>query len=375
MDENIEKVIKSVMEGAQGAPRPTRSLVPYLMTASEIISADIPEKRFLVSSFLPSSSFGMVYAPRGIGKSWFAFGLAKAIATGTDTFLGWKIHEAGDVLFIDGEMSLVDLKERTQAIFGSQGSSMFHLMPSEKLYQNGTPICLDMPQEHEAILQLLGHMEEIDKRPKLIVLDNLSTLRRGVNENDNSETEKLLSFLVKLRHMGYAVLVVHHTNKAGEQRGASIIEVPMDYIIKLAPPDKSDAVFQKGACFNVVFTKVRNRLPQNRDFLCELTEQENGNLDFLINNSLTEVPHEVTLLRVIADGHARPSTRVFSEKLGFSVGKISKLTKKLRSEGALKKGEYVSTNRGYCILHDYFPNNFPRPETDEYEEYQNEIPF
>tara|TARA_B100001093_G_scaffold265013_1_gene253401 strand:+ start:162 stop:1286 length:1125 start_codon:yes stop_codon:yes gene_type:complete len=372
---DIEATINSIMGGARNAPQPPRSLVPYLMTASEIINANIPEKRFLVSSFLPSSSFGMVYAPRGIGKSWFAFGLAKAIATGTDTFLGWKIHEAGDVLFVDGEMSLVDLKERTQAIFGSQGSSMFHLMPSEKLYQNGTPICLDMPQEHEAILQLLGYMEEANKRPKLIVLDNLSTLRRGVNENDNSETEKLLSFLVKLRHMGYAVLVVHHTNKAGEQRGASIIEVPMDYIIKLAPPDKTDAAFQKGACFNVVFTKVRNRLPQNRDFLCELTEQENGNLDFLINNSLTEVPHEVTLLRVIADGHARPSTRVFSEKLGFSVGKISKLTKKLRSEGALKKGEYVSTNRGYCILHDYFPNNFPRPETDEYEEYQNEIPF
>ena len=372
---DIEATINSIMGGARNAPQPPRSLVPYLMTASEIINADIPEKRFLVSSFLPSSSFGMVYAPRGIGKSWFAFGLAKAIATGTDTFLGWKIHEAGDVLFVDGEMSLVDLKERTQAIFGSQGSSMFHLMPSEKLYQNGTPICLDMPQEHEAILQLLGYMEEANKRPKLIVLDNLSTLRRGVNENDNSETEKLLSFLVKLRHMGYAVLVVHHTNKAGEQRGASIIEVPMDYIIKLAPPDKTDAAFQKGACFNVVFTKVRNRLPQNRDFLCELTEQENGNLDFLINNSLTEVPHEVTLLRVIVDGHVRPSTRVFSEKLGFSVGKISKLTKKLRSEGALKKGEYVSTNRGYCILHDYFPNNFPRPETDEYEEYQNEIPF
>ena len=92
MDENIENVIKSVMEGVQGAPRPPHSLVAYLMTAREIIDADIPEKRFLVSSFLQSSSFGMVYAPRGIGKSWFSFGLAKAIATGTDTFLGWKIH-------------------------------------------------------------------------------------------------------------------------------------------------------------------------------------------------------------------------------------------------------------------------------------------
>ena len=238
MANNIEDVIKSAMGGAQNAPQPPRSLVPYLMTASEILRADIPPKRFLLSSFMPTSSFGMVFAPRGLGKSWFAMGLAKAIATKAETFLGWQVHEAGHVLFVDGEMSLVDLKERTQLLFGMQGSNKFHIMPSEQLYQNGYPICLDKPQEHEAILQLLEHMVEVGKRPKLIVLDNLSTLRRGVNENDNSETEHLLSFLIKLRHLGYAVLVVHHTNKAGEQRGASIIEVPMDYIVNTQPPSQ-----------------------------------------------------------------------------------------------------------------------------------------
>ena len=136
-------------------------------------------------------------------------------------------------------MSLVGLKERTQLLFGVHGSEKFHLMPSEQLYQNGCPICLDMPQEHEAILRLLEHMEKVNKKPKLIVLDNLSTLRRGVNENDNSETKHLLIFLIKLRHLGYAVLVVHHTNKASKQRGASIIEVPMDYIMKLSHPAKA----------------------------------------------------------------------------------------------------------------------------------------
>ena len=289
---DIGKTIKDLMGGAQNAPQPPRSLVPYLMTANEILRADIPEKRFLVSSFIPVSSFGMVFAPRGIGKSWFVMGLAKAIANGTDTFLGWQIHEVGDVLFIDGEMSLVDLKERTKLLFGAAGSSNFHLMPSEELYKNGTPICLDMPQEHEAILLLLEHMKRENKRPKLIVLDNLSTLRRGVNENDNSETEKLLSFLVKLRHMGYAVLAVHHTNKAGEQRGASIIEVPMDYILKLSNPDKSDAAFKQGACFNVEFIKVRNRVPKIRDFMCELIELPEGGVEFAINTTMSEVPHD-----------------------------------------------------------------------------------
>jgi len=373
MVEDIEKVIKNVMGGAHSAPLPPRSLVPYLMSANQLLRADIPEKRFLVSSFIPTSSFGMVFAPRGIGKSWFALGLAKAIATGEETFLGWQVHDTGDVLFVDGEMSLVDLKERTQLLFGAQGSNKFHIMPSEQLYQNGCPICLDMPQEHEAILQLLEHMQEVGKRPKLIVLDNLSTLRRGVNENDNSETEQLLSFLIKLRHMGYAVLVIHHTNKAGQQRGASIIEVPMDYIVKLSHPDRGEAVFKTGACFNVQFDKIRNREPKNRDFTCELTEREDGILEFAVNTSLSEIPHEMILLRAIVKCQTKPTVRLFANRIGISNGKVDKLLKKLREEGAIGSNNYVLTERGSCMLHEWFRQNYPEPLS--YKAYQAEIPF
>jgi hypothetical protein len=373
MGEDISKAIQSIMAGAQNAPQPPRDLAPYLMTANELIRANIPPKRFLVSTFLPSSSFGMVFAQRGIGKSWFAMGLAKALATGEDTFLGWKIHEKGHVLFIDGEMSLVDCKLRVTNLFGETGSPNFHLVPSENLYLNGCPICLDMPQEHQAILNLLSSMEASGRKPKLIVLDNLSTLRRGVNENDNSETQSLLDFLVKLRHLGYAVLVVHHTNKAGEQRGASILEVPMDYIIKLSPPDKSDAAFKSGACFNVEFTKVRNRMPSNREFLCELVEMQDGTVEFVVNTNFIEVPKGITLLRAIADGVIKPSVRVFSKRLGWSVGTIDKQLKVLREDRAIEQNSYLLTDKGRCILHEYFPQIFTKPK--DFKDYQSEIPF
>ena len=90
---DIEETIRATMKGAHQAPPPPRDLRPFLISANEILRADIPQKKFLVSTFIPSASFGMVFAPRGIGKSWFAFGLGKAIATGVDTFLGWQIHE------------------------------------------------------------------------------------------------------------------------------------------------------------------------------------------------------------------------------------------------------------------------------------------
>ena len=146
MDEGIESIIKATMAEAQTAPHTIRDLIPYVMTANELLQSDIPEKEYLISTFIPKASFGMVFAQRGIGKSWFALGLAKAIATGADTFLGWQVHEKGDVLFIDGEMSLVDLKERAKLLFGNQEATNFHILPSQKLYRDGKPICLDLPK-------------------------------------------------------------------------------------------------------------------------------------------------------------------------------------------------------------------------------------
>ena len=370
---DIEETIRATMTGAHQAPPPSRDLKPFLMSANEILRADIPQKRFLLSSFIPSASFGMVFAPRGIGKSWFAFGLGKAIATGQNTFLGWQVHEQGDVLFVDGEMSLVDLKERTKLLFGSKGSSRFHILPSEELYKSGSPICLDMPHEHKAILDLLDFMKSKEKNPKLIILDNLSTLRRGVNENDNSETEKLLSFLIKLRHMGYAVLVVHHTNKAGGQRGASIIEVPMDYIIKLSLPERGEAAFKEGACFNVELPKARNRYPKNKNFLCELVQQKDETVEFVVNTHATEVPIEVILLRAIAECEVKPSNRLLANELGISLGRLNKNMQILRKDKALMEKTYVLSDRGSCMLHEYFPQNYPEP--DSYKAYQAEIPF
>ena len=173
--------------------------------------------------------------------------------------------------------------------------------------------------------------------------------------------------------MGYAVLLVHHTNKSGDQRGASIIEVPMDYIIKLSHPPKGDAIFKKGAFFNVEFTKVRNKEPKNSDFQCELLEKEDGRLEFAVNTSMTEVPDDMELLRAIAEGHVRPNVRYFARKLDYSVGKIDKLLKNLRKEEAIEKKRYVTTERGKCMLHEWFSQKYPAPES--YEEYKNEIPF
>ena len=45
MAEDIKKVIKNIMGQAQDEPQKRRSLIPYLMTANEILRSNIPQKK------------------------------------------------------------------------------------------------------------------------------------------------------------------------------------------------------------------------------------------------------------------------------------------------------------------------------------------
>lgn len=345
---------------------PPRDLAPFVLNADELMSKDIPPKEMLISTFMPAASFGMLVAPRGIGKSWFSLGLAVAVSTGQGMFLGWQVHRKTNVLFVDGEMQTVDLRDRLQALANDQKLDHLDILPSEELYQTGQPVCLDDKTEQAQIEAMLDTLAHAGRRPGLIILDNLSTLRRGVDENSNTETQNLVDFLVGLRHRGYAVLVVHHTNKAGKQRGASIIEVPMDYVIELKKPD-TNAGFHKGAYFELSFSKVRGRMPESANFLAVLEEDQNGTLAFSIDQATFEVPDEIMVLRLYAEAPKAVSQRVIAKELGWSVGKTNRVVRQLTEKGGLEKkarGIWL-TDQGQFELHEFFPDRFAPPEKPE----------
>ena len=105
-----------------------RDLYPYIISQSQ-----------LSKEWMPEDSFGMIYANRGVGKSWFCMTLAVAIAKGDPTFLGWEIHNKHSVLYIDGEMAKIELKERFDQLTDDNLNNLF-LLSSETLYRDGKPI-------------------------------------------------------------------------------------------------------------------------------------------------------------------------------------------------------------------------------------------
>ena len=338
-------------------------LRPHILTTNELVKKDIPPRKAIVEPWLLESSLGWIFAKRGIGKTWLVMHLAMTLAKGEATFLVYGVPQRRNVLFVDGEMALADLKERFSGLASSQPNNLF-LLPSESLFQSSMPLAIDDTSDQEAVLEALATLENEGTPIDLIILDNLSSLRRGVDENDNSQLDSLLSWLISLRHSGYSVLLVHHENKSGGFRGASRIEVPFDYAIQLLEPEKEEAGHHLGAQFNMTFTKLRGKPPDIMETNIRLEVGQRGELEFTYRPRINAPPH-IKLLRLLGTRPIR-SQREAAEYLGKSVGATNKWLKQLRREGLIGQKDYTPTNAGGVELHRRYPAEFAKVEPEEF---------
>jgi len=193
----------------------------------------------------------MLYAPRGVGKSWLSLSIGLAVAGGA-SLLRWSAPRQRNVLYIDGEMPLVSLQERLKAIsfgFGGEISNDgFRILAADQI-ESGINLCAEEGQRSlEPLLQDVA----------LLILDNLSTLCTSGSESASDAWVPMQNWLLKLRRQGVAVLLVHHAGTNGRQRGTSRREDALDTVIALRRPE--DYSPEQGARFEVHFEKLRNRV-------------------------------------------------------------------------------------------------------------------
>jgi hypothetical protein len=225
-----------------------------VLGAAAFMDLSLPEREPLIDTLLFKQSIVELYGPRGSMKTWTAMGMAVAITTGTN-FAAWTVPANRSVLYVDGEMSGRDFQERWRAMLRGQRPDGLHIMPSElffKVFNAG--FVINNPEQQ---VRFLATLRTLKPAPDLIIFDNLSSLTLGLDENDNTQQEQVLAFFRALRHMGHAVLFVHHTGKSGDQRGASRREDWLDLVIRLDPPE--------GYCYPpsaaLSFTKIRGKQP------------------------------------------------------------------------------------------------------------------
>jgi hypothetical protein len=221
------------------------------LALTEFLSLAIKPREMLLDPILPEKGLMMLFAPRGIGKTLAALGIALAAASGTK-FLEWPAPKPRRVLLVDGEMPAVALQERLASIIESAPD--IDLDPGNlkilaaDLVDAGGIGNLASPEVQRELDQWLDGVD-------LLILDNLSSLTAVVRDNDAESWGPIQEWLLKLRRRGISVLIVHHAGKGGQQRGTSRREDVLDTIVSLRRP--ADYSPTEGARFEVHFEKHR----------------------------------------------------------------------------------------------------------------------
>ena len=314
------------------APPPPLKLLSQL----DLVNLEIPPRASLLGEWLTERHPCMVYAQTGRGKSLFAMSVAMAVAGGGSVF-GWQTEAASKVLYIDAEMDVADIKDRDMllktAVEGVNEEILGeNLIVLSRHYQSVDAPFPDLADD-DGRRVLMGLVDELT--PKLVILDNLSTLAEIKDENDAASFTPVLRTLWELRQKGCAVLLIHHTGKQeGKYRGSSKLAATFESILQLAPnPD----LVSGETGFTIKVDKFRGcQQPKPLKVKLETNDETGGGWWTIDSLQQREFQELVKLVRSREFCYAKD----ISLTTGVSTGEISKRKRAVISTGLITVEEW-----------------------------------
>ena len=291
---------------------------------------DILKRDLLIGDWCREGDLGFIFAFRGLGKTWFSMEIARGLALG-EKIGDWDTYSQSQVWYLDGEMPAYDLQLRNRqlGIFTKKLEYLNHELLWER---TGLVMNLANSAFQEAILKRCNA-----NSINVLILDNLSCLVSGVDENKAIEWEILTPWLMELRRARVTVIFIHHAGRNRQMRGHSKREDPCAWVIRLDDPPKERA--NAGAHFIARFTKWRNaeRMPRPTEWI--FLHVAEGR----VRPTVYPATNMDLMLDLIANGLDTCSS--LAQELDVSPGMISRLAKEAEADGAIK-----ITNRRYSIL-------------------------
>ncbi|MCF8081808.1 MAG: AAA family ATPase [Deltaproteobacteria bacterium] len=325
----LNELLAQAKEFAHEAGEYRPSLETCVLDLPALQKMEIPERQ-KIFSWLCQGGLVMLYGPRGIGKTFFVLFLAIAAACNRP-FMKWgKPSEPVGVLVIDGEMALADLRERLTSLLPGKPVEPLKILSGEVAFtQFERDLNFVNSDTQEGILKILDN----DKRIRLLIIDNISCLFRGIKESSKDDWEKVTPWLLAIRRRGVAVVLVHHAGKGGDQRGTSGREDMLDTVVKLGSVQNDVA---DGAKFTVTFTKSRGAYGED-------VKPFEASLSLGTPESWTWRPIEDStydrMLALARDGIDTVSD--MADELKVSKGLVSRLKKKAIEQGDLLPGRMI----------------------------------
>jgi len=249
-----------------------------VLTDIELMGIHLPPRKFIIEDLVVEGTITIVNGYRGGGKSWFVQSMANEVSWGGK--IGpWSVPTPVNSLIIDGEMPISLLQERFALMnmgrsFKDKPSSLF-VYPEAYAYRIGLKRANILDAEWRNSISDIIYSNNI----KFLVIDNLSSLAPGIDENDKMPFDPVNRWMLELRFHGVAIVITHHTGKGGEQRGTSAHEDHVDVSLLLGKPRGYNP--SMGCKFTVKTTKDRAYVIRGETFTLQLAPNEYNGMEIV----------------------------------------------------------------------------------------------
>lgn len=182
-----------------------------------------PPQQYAIDKVCPIGGVSLWYGPPGSKKTFLAMDAAVSTALGED-WLAFSVKQ-GPVLIVDEESGERRLKRRLGEIIRGHEAGQ------------GLPIAFTSLERFNLRDPLdTAHLSRLIEtvQPVLVVIDALADVTPGADENAVRDMQPALMALRELaeRHQT-AIIVLHHTAKAGNYRGSTAIAGAVDLMLEI----------------------------------------------------------------------------------------------------------------------------------------------
>ena len=331
---------EAIREEAQAKP-PKATLYHAVIEAKDFIALNIPPRKVHLAPWLIEASINMICGPRGIGKTMLAFSIIESVARGA-AFGPWAAGESANVLYLDGELTMADISERTAYFVQQNYLSKLYIYSDHYGNHLGLPSANLLDEDwRKAMKELL-----LDKNIKLWCVDNIASLAPGIDENSKKDWDPINKFFMELRFAGIGTAFVHHTGKEGQQRGTSGREDNIDISLMLDYPKNYSR--ENGCNFIAKFTKARIRhrdLYLIADTEFALFEDSQGSHVWTFNNVKTG--NKFAILEMIDKGMTQKD---IADSLGLDKSYVSRIKSQAEKDGYIGANGKL-TQSGFDLTH------------------------
>lgn len=229
----------AIPENPQSTERPRW----VIRTAADALAPQ-PEVEYVLKGLITAGSVNLFYGEPGSKKTYAMIALAVDVASG----LPWVEFgvEPRKVLIVDEESGERRLLRRLGEALRGEG-----LGPETRVsFVSLAGFKLD-DQNDARVLQALIESEGAG----LVVIDALADIMTG-DENSKQDTQPIFTALRKIaEETNAAIIVIHHSNKAGGYRGSTAIKGAVDLMVQVESENGKNVITFKSE-------KARDELPQ-----------------------------------------------------------------------------------------------------------------